>query len=319
MNNTGKEIENLIFKPLTEDNIRDVYQMCEKNVFFLSQSFETFQRASIGSKSFESDLSIVASDVNGNVIAFFMAILRRSNILRKKRKVVVLKFFVVEKSWRNIGLGSKLFRLIHEKIKSSTNKCWFMKFNVMTAQPDYWLPGLDPRHTEAYFFLKKHGFKKGVERNNLCVDLSNIPSNEPASRINGYKILRASYENREELVSLKFMPKAYQLSFWPEEIELTFQNNPITSFIVKDSNDKILGWASHSAQFPGSFGPTGVKRSERGNGLGKILLKWCLWDIKQMGLAQAKILWVVGDTVKFYSKTTTARICEFYWTMKRRV
>ena len=36
-----------------------------------------------------------------------------------------------------------------------------MKFEVHVSQPDYWLPGLDPRHTEAYFFLRKYGFKKG--------------------------------------------------------------------------------------------------------------------------------------------------------------
>ncbi|MFX0142311.1 MAG: GNAT family N-acetyltransferase [Candidatus Hodarchaeota archaeon] len=312
-------IETLKFEQLSKENIEAVYQMCEANVLFISRSFQVFERHTLGSDSFDPELSIVAKDDNNAVAAFFMAVLRRSNIPKTNRKVAVLKFFVVEKNWRNIGLGTKLFNIILERIKTLKKKNWKMNFQVHQSQPDYWTPGLDPRHTEAYFFLKKHGFKKGNERVNLWIDLENIFDKQPPSEFKGYKLERAKMEDKDEVVPLKFMPITYRLGFWPDETELTFRNDPITTFIARDSNNKVVGWASHSMLFPGNFGPTGVKPSERGKGLGSVLLDWCLWDMKQMGVNRATIMWVVGNTVYFYLKSRGAHICEFYWPMKRKV
>ncbi len=72
--------------------------MCEKNVLFVSHPFPSFQRVTVESASFNPDLSVVALDVRGNVIAFFMVVLRRTFLFRKKRSVAVLKFFVVDKN-----------------------------------------------------------------------------------------------------------------------------------------------------------------------------------------------------------------------------
>ena len=164
------------------------------------------------------------------------------------------------------------------------------------------------------------GFKKNGERVNLCVNLEKITDIQPPSKHKGFIISRATPDDMEELIPLKFMPKGYQLGFWPQEVALTFQNHNITTFIAKDPNiSKIIGWASHSIHFPGSFGPTGVKKNHQGQGLGGILLDWCLWDLKQMGLKTCKIMWVTGNTVYFYLKSKGAHICEFFWTMKRRV
>jgi GNAT superfamily N-acetyltransferase len=115
------------------------------------------------------------------------------------------------------------------------------------------------------------------------------------------------------------MSKAYQIAFWPEEVELSLRNDPITTFIVQDPRGRIIGWASHSIQYPGSFGPTGVKKSERGKGLGSLLLKWCLWDLKSKGMKKCQILWVEGDTIYFYLKSVGARICKIYWEMKKKL
>ncbi len=309
----------LKFEPLSKENLEQVYKMCEKNVLFLSQPFQTFQKATLESALFEPDFSLIASDADGNIIAFFMIVFRRSQIFKKRRRVAVLKFFVVKKEWRCKGLGTIIYTMLEKRIKKSKKKCFKMKLEVMTSMPDYWLPGLDPRHTEAFFFLKKQGFKKGTERINLCLNMEVIPRETPPLESEGYKIMRATLDDKEELVPLKFMPKIYQLSFWPEEIALSFKNDSITTFIAREPKEnKIIGWASHSIHFPGSFGPTGVKKSARGRGIGGLLLNWCLWDMKQGGVKKTTIMWVEGDTIYFYLKSKTARICGFYWIMKKR-
>ncbi|MBD3254845.1 MAG: GNAT family N-acetyltransferase, partial [Candidatus Lokiarchaeota archaeon] len=182
------------------------------------------------------------------------------------------------------------------------------------------LPGLEPRHTEAFFFIKKFGFERFNERLNLCVDLEKISKKTPPKELGNIKIRRATNNDKEELVPISFMPKLYQLSFWPIEIDISFQNKPISTFIALDKNsNKILGWASHSIHFPGSFGPTGVSKNSRGRGIGSLLLNWCLWDLKNCGHTYAKILWVEIDTAYFYSKSIGAYICETYWPMKKRI
>lgn len=313
-------LNELKFGSLTKENLNAVYQMCERNVNFLSHSIQSFEKTTLHSDSFESGLSIVVYCSKGDVIAFFMAIVRRTFIFRRYRKVAVLKFFVVDKEWRNKGLGTLIYNRLLNQIKSSEKKCFRMKMEVMVSMPDYWLPGLDPRHTEAFFFLKKHGFKKGKERVNLRVDLDNISDNQPQGEAYDYKIFRASLANEKSLVPLQFMPIRYRFSFWPDEIGLSFRNEPITTFIAKNTKSKkIEGWASHSIHFPGSFGPTGVKKSARGKELGSLLLKWCLWDMKQMGLQKATILWVERETIYFYLRSIGAYIAEFYWNMKKRI
>ena len=111
----NKNIELLKFEPLNREDIKSVYRMCNNNVLFINQSFQTFEKATLGSKQFDPKLSIVASDTEGRIAAFFMIVFRRSNILRKKRKVAVLKFFVVDKEWRYNGLGSKIFLILSKK------------------------------------------------------------------------------------------------------------------------------------------------------------------------------------------------------------
>jgi len=297
-----------------------VHAFCEANVEYLTYSEKIFRSATIESKNFLPEYSLVVEDEKGEIVAFFMVVFRPPFLFKNRRAVAVLKFFIVRRDWRQRGMGSRLLNLLVERIKTSDKKCFRMKFEVLCAMPDYWLPGLDPRHTEAFFFLRKHGFKRKGERINLTVDLEEFPADEPPSRIGAIEISRARKEDEAELVPLSFMPRMYQVTSWPAEVKMSFQNDPITSFIARDTRtNKIIGWATHSVSFPGTFGPTGVSKKYRGRGLGSALLKWCLWDLKQKGLKKVIIRWVNLNTTYFYLKSVNAHISELYWPMRRRI
>lgn len=247
-----------------------------------------------------------------------MVIFRKPFLFKKRRYVAVLKFFVVETRWRLKGLGTKMLKIVEKRIQKSDKKCFWMKFEVLCAMPDYWLPGLDPRHTEAFFFLKKHGFKRNGERRNLCLDLEEYQKEEPPSKIDDIELTRAKKEDKERVASLGFMPYFYSRTSWPSEIRISFQNDPITTFIARDpKTSEIIGWATHSVSFPGTFGPTGVSKKYREKGLGGMLLKWCLWDLKRTGVEKCIIRWVEEDTAYFYLKSAGAHICQLYWPMKK--
>lgn len=67
---------------------------------------------------------------------------------------------------------------------------------------------------------------------------------------------------------------------------------------------RIIGFACYDTTIPDYFGPTGVLESERGQGIGKVLLLRALMSMKEMGYAYAVIGWA-GPT-EFYRRCVGA-------------
>ena len=314
---TERVLDDLTIVPLTEENLNAVHAMCERNVLYHDFSLEEFRRATLIDEGLTPELNMVAINKDENPIAFFFAVFRKSRALRFRYKVV-LKMFVVDSTRRFQGIGTMMMIELLNRAKKHEKACWRMKVSVLDSNPRFWLPGLDPRHTEAYFFLKKMGFKRykiPPTRVNLVIRKEDLPIDEPAKKKDGYIFSRASYEEKEETVA--FVKKHFRLGTWAEEALMSFENDPPTTFIARDMNNEIVGFATHSAQFQGGFGPTGVAKKSRGKGLGGLLLKWCLWDIKQMGLKKCIIMWVEERNFYFYLKAANARIHHIYWPMKK--
>ncbi|MHA1820028.1 MAG: GNAT family N-acetyltransferase, partial [Promethearchaeota archaeon] len=150
----------LVFDELNKENIADVHKFCEDNLFInardqtFSQPLEYFERATLLASNFRKELSIVAyregensSINNGNaeesgsvenkerkIVGFFMGILS-SSILSSKQTHPILKFFVIDKSYRRIGLGSFLLKELYRRFKSMGIKG---KIEVLCSPPEYW-------------------------------------------------------------------------------------------------------------------------------------------------------------------------------------
>jgi ribosomal protein S18 acetylase RimI-like enzyme len=305
---------------LNSSNLREAFEFCEKNVKEINLSYEIFKNATIKSKNYFPELCVLIKNSTNTIIGFFMIVFRRSLVFKKRRNVTVLKFFVVDKKWRQKGLGRKMYHNLMAKVKNHKKKSFWMKLEVLSSQPDYIFPGLSPKLTPALLFLKSLGFKKYEERINLKVDLNSLETYVLPKKLNTVEISRATLEDKEELISLKFMPWKYRMIFWADEIKSSFQNRPITTFVAKEKEEnKIIGWATHSVSFPGSFGPTGVSKKYRKKGIGKLLLKWCVWDLKQSKVNPMIIRWIDKKTLSFYSKSIGAKVSEIYWALKRRI
>ena len=90
---------------------------------------------------------------------------------------------------------------------------------------------------------------------------------------------------------------------WAAEMDVATANTPRSCFTaVKAPN--FIGFACYDATALGFFGPTGVEKSERGQGTGKALLKACLLDMKLKGYGYA----IVGDVddPEYYQKAVGA-------------
>ena len=283
------------------DNIKQVYELFKQNKVLSLIPFEY--------SDFDPEFTLICKTKESNeIIAAFIPIIRSTSL----GKVCFLKACLVDKTFQRKGIGTDL---LNELISRVSSKGVNM-ISYGDSVPNYWQPGVDLRHTSLYFFLKKNKFRTKKMRQNLIVNLENMEI-KPKKQYGEYSFERIGQSDFQNLFN--FVKRTFPEGSWAEEVALSFNSEPPTSFVAKDAQNEIIGWASHSNLFPGSFGPTGVLISQRGKGICTQLLNWALWDMKQNNITKATIMWVVGDTIKYYSKAVGAHIFPVFIPMTRNI
>ena len=79
----------------------------------------------------------------------------------------------------------------------------------------------------------------------------------------------------------------------------------------------VLGFAAHSSSHAGMpwFGPMGTAPAARGLGVGAVLLRHCLADLREAGHAQATIAWAAS--LPFYEKAVGATVSHRFRRVER--
>lgn len=96
-------------------------------------------------------------------------------------------------------------------------------------------------------------------------------------------------------------------AYWQSEVEVAFSRQPVSCWIAHRGN-QILGFACYESTARNFFGPTGTLESERGKGIGKVLLIKSLESLREMGYVYA-IVGGVGPA-EFYEKAVGAKSIE---------
>lgn len=94
---------------------------------------------------------------------------------------------------------------------------------------------------------------------------------------------------------------------WASECDVAFAHQPIGCFLAIEGK-QIVGFTCYEATCKNFFGPTGVLDSQRGRGVGKVLLLRALNAMRDEGYAYA-IIGGVGP-VEFYERTVGAKLIE---------
>jgi len=294
---------------LDSDNLKNVYNLFKRNKIASLIPFEYFKQGTLQDDDFDPELTLIIENKDTReIVAAFIAVIR-SNITGK---YCYLKACLVDKESQRKGIGTQLLNELISRARSKGAEI----LSYGDSVPNYWQPGVDLRHTSLYFFLRKHKFRTLRMRQNLTVNLEKLEIS-PKKSYGEYSFARIGKIDFQNV--LNFVKTNFPGGTWAEEVALSFEYNPPTTFVAKDTQSKIIGWSSHSQLFPGSFGPTGVLKSLRGKGVGKELLKWALWDIKQNQISKATIMWVVGDTIKYYSKVIDAYIFPVFIPMRKKL
>ena len=139
----------------------------------------------------------------------------------------------------------------------------------------------------------------------LLVHLLKLPPLEPLiedSRTKGVIIRRA---HPFELTPLREFVARHFAVTWADEVSVGLANKPVSVYIAIREGG-IVGFGAYECTHRGFFGPTGVAESERGLGLGKVLLVACLWGLREMGYAYG----IIGGAgpVEFYERAVGATV-----------
>lgn len=216
-----------------------------------------------------------------------------------------LKLFAVDREHRRSGVGSMMLEEIETLFRSAGAE----RVRILNSSPYYFMPGLDPRYTEAFCFLQSRGYNPERYVHNMEVDLAahEFETSLVESQLTrkGFKIRRLKHE--EEQTFYEWMLGTWSQN-WTTEACNSLKNTPVTTFITLDVDDNICGFATYDVtMFRGGFGPTGVEERLRGLGIGKVLFLRCLQDMKTRGYPRCEIGWV--GPISFYAHTAGARIC----------
>lgn len=225
-----------------------------------------------------------------------------------------IKLMAVHAAHRRQGIARSLYaRLEKELAKEEIDIV-----RIYDVPMNYFMPGIDPRYTEALCFAMRMGFKRFGDTSNLLVDLDHTDwatdQDEKNLEQHGITVQRPQKDELSDIIA--FVEEDWAL--WKHEIEMAFHDDP-PSIHVAYLHGKVKAFSAHNANNKGTgwFGPMGTHPDLRGKGIGGILLKRCLKDMKEMGMKLAIIPWV--GPIDFYAHHANARVDRVFWRFEKHL
>lgn len=255
---------------------------------------------------------------NDKILGFMQGVIRDI----RGTRYGYIKLMAVDKNYRRQGIA----RMLYEKLEGHFRSDNVDAVRIYDVPMNYFMPGIDPRYTEALCFAIRMGFKRFGDAVNLTVNLNEsdwdtreeekaleIPA-YPASPVGGrtgkqgIEVRRAEANEKQNVID--FVKEEWAL--WTHEVEMAFKDNPPSIHVAK-LQKKIKAFSAHNGNNKGTgwFGPMGTHSDLRGKGIGSILLKRCLADMRLMGQKSAIIPWV--DHLDFYVHHANARVDRVFW------
>jgi mycothiol synthase len=255
-------------------------------------------------------LSCARSD--GQIVAAAAAVLRRPRgAVAPASSIGYVKLFAVAPAWQGRGIGSQLLAEVERKLSEGGAQA----IRVFGDAPFYLRPGVDFRLTPLVCLLLRRGYKVRSNAVNMEVDLATADletaSDEARLRDLGIDIRRLEAEDATAFRA--YMERDWSWG-WTIEACRSLDRSPISTHVALQQG-QIVGFASHSASGPGQFGPMGVKPELRQHGIGAVLLKRCLADLRAGGYPTADIQWV--GPICFYHRHVGAVLSRCFWQFEK--
>ncbi|NUM70916.1 MAG: GNAT family N-acetyltransferase [Ignavibacteriaceae bacterium] len=294
----------------TQDLLPAVAKMLRSNMERDIMPDFLLREKTFGDPDFAPELTEVLIDDDQNIAAFIMGVVRQ----RDEGPMGYVKLFAVGYNYRRMGYGTKLLSSIEAKFRAAG----VSKVRLFESWANYYMPGVDPFYTEAIAFFERNGYKKFNDTSNLSADLTisdfDTSDEEKALEADSIQIKRAEPNEKDEI--LDWIDSTWKA--WHGEVEAAFRNDPVSLHIAK-IDGKVRAFSAYECNNIGTgwFGPMGTGPEFRGKGVGGILLKRCLADLKRMGYVKAIIPWV--GPIPFYMHHCGSKVSRVFWRYEKEI
>jgi mycothiol synthase len=224
-----------------------------------------------------------------------------------------VELLAVAPAARGRGAGRRLLGEMEARLRERG----VTEFILGANPPVYVWPGIDVRYTAMTCLADTAGYERYQDAVDMAVDLRAVDLDTSADERRlaraGVTVRRAA-RAEAGLVADWLRAGPWGQSTWPDEAASALAREPARCHVgCRDGS--YIGFACYGAVRSGWFGPMGTLASERRLGVGSVLLKRCLADMRGSGLPTARIGWV--GPVRFYAKTICARIERVYWLYRK--
>ena len=234
-----------------------------------------------------------------------------------------VKLFAVATDHRRRGLATRLLDELETRLQArGAARCV-----AIGAGNNRLAQGLDVRYTAALCLLLGCGYEPTGVTQDMEVDLGRVgldtASAEAAALEGGVGFRRATAADEDWLRDgvereLEY-PNAGGAPLGRRWAYLALQGlrrEPAAVHVAHDvGSGAFLGFAANHAARRGALGPMGVSKRARGRGVGEVLLKRSLRDLRDAGYERGEI-YSVGP-IPFYAKTVDARITRVFYLLSK--
>lgn len=279
--------------PFPGDLLDDVVLLLQQSLHADPISRSLFVRKVLIDPNFDPAGAPVAV-VNGQVVGFGLSIARRLPLEDAPsdwdRGYITL--LAVHSRHQRQGIGTALLQHMEEYLRSRGRKAVL----VSPYAPNYFIPGVD---VDAYagglrFFLK-HGYREVYRPLSMDCNLLNL-------RIPEWVQQREQELLQEGVVVEPYRPQRIPALFrflraefpgdWQrfarEAIARIEQGDTPTRLWIAHERGEVVGYSHFEGE---RFGPIGVSQSQRGRGIGQVLMYKTLQAMRLQGLHTAFFLW----------------------------
>ena len=298
-------------RSLEPDDLSEVAALLDACLDHDDVSVDWVREKTVLDPDYDPLLTLCAFDA-GALVGFAQGVVREAEPAPRG----CIKWFATTPASRRRGVATALL----DRVERVMRRQGVQQVCVAALPPNYTMPGIDPRYTEACAFLERRGYVRTGEAFNMTCDLTSSdwatgPDEERLGSL-GIDIRRAE---RSDLPGVRDHVLCHYPG-WVREVAACFLRAPISLHIaVARADSRVVGFAAYDANNVGMgwFGPMGTDPAWRAHGIGSVLLRRCLADQLAQGHERAIIPWV--GPFGFYRRQCGAVVSRTFWQMEKRL
>ncbi len=309
-------MEYITYSQKYEDSVIELWnKVLPENAISLS----IFRRQILFDENFDTNLCYLALD-EGLLVGFILGMKRKFPYLERglePDKAWISVVFVDDKYQRR-GIGTKLVGVVEEELKKRGTK----EIIFGAYSPNYFFRGVDKDKPAALAFFKKMGYIAGEESYSMYKDLNNyvmseeVKSKKKAFEDRGFSFVNFTYDYALEL--LEFLGKEFG-GGWKRNCLMSMQKERAEDCIllVLDKEKNIVGFCVRMTdENPMRFGPFGIAKELRNEGLGGVLFEVAQEEMHKRHLYQMYFMSTDAPGRRFYERHGVKVFKTYVWHRK---